>query len=115
MNQRTNERTNVSGCTRPCDEGKTWGNTRVMPIPNPNSKVHLIRMDPVGDLLLAFNNHRQPGTFRGLKSCRACRSMLHLALSRDDGNSWEKVAVVDEAGSRPLTPPQLHKPPHMPP
>jgi hypothetical protein len=40
------------------DKGKTWGNTRPMPIPNPNSKVHLIRMDPVGDLLLAFNNHR---------------------------------------------------------
>lgn len=78
------------------DKGKTWVNIKPMTIPNPNSKVHLIRMDPIGDLLLAFNNHRQPGTFRGLKSCRACRSMLHLAVSRDDGNTWEKVAVVDE-------------------
>jgi len=78
------------------DKGQTWGDTRPMAIPNPNSKVHLIRLEPSGDLLLAFNNHRQPGTFRGLKGCKACRSMLHLALSRDGGDNWEKVATVDE-------------------
>lgn len=34
-----------------------------------------------GHLLLAFNNHRGAGAYRGLKNCRGCRSRLHLAMS----------------------------------
>lgn len=30
---------------------------------------------------MAFNNHKQAGTTKGLKNCKGCRSRLHMAMS----------------------------------
>uniref|UniRef100_A0A061RT54 Bnr asp-box repeat protein n=1 Tax=Tetraselmis sp. GSL018 TaxID=582737 RepID=A0A061RT54_9CHLO len=78
------------------DKGMTWSRARPMNVPNPNSKVHLMRLEPSGHLLLAFNNHRGANTYRGLKNCRGCRSKLHLAMSIDDGESWRHIVSLDD-------------------
>jgi len=78
------------------DKGLTWSPTKPMAIPNPNSKVHLMRMEPSGHLLLAFNNHRNAGGYKGLKNCRSCRSRLHIAMSIDDAETWQHVVSLDD-------------------
>ncbi|KAK3254944.1 hypothetical protein CYMTET_35858 [Cymbomonas tetramitiformis] len=79
-----------------------------MPIPNPNSQVHLMRLEPRGELLLAFNNHRAPGTYRGLNKCKACRTKLHLAISRDNGKTWGQIHSIDDEMSSSAV--RLHYP-----
>mmetsp|Transcript_23312 Transcript_23312/g.64700 ORF Transcript_23312/g.64700 Transcript_23312/m.64700 type:complete len:511 (+) Transcript_23312:151-1683(+) len=78
------------------DKGLSWSQAKPMNIPNPNSKVHMMRLEPSGHLLLAFNNHRQAGAYRGLKNCRGCRSRLHLAMSIDDGETWKHIVSLDD-------------------
>uniref|UniRef100_A0A7S0QUV7 Sialidase domain-containing protein n=1 Tax=Pyramimonas obovata TaxID=1411642 RepID=A0A7S0QUV7_9CHLO len=90
------------------DKGLTWSEAQPMGIPNPNSKVHMLKLEPGGQLLLAFNNHRPPGAYRGLKACKACRSRLHLALSSDSGDSWRHVYSVDDEMSSSAV--RLHYP-----
>mmetsp|Transcript_28583 Transcript_28583/g.68104 ORF Transcript_28583/g.68104 Transcript_28583/m.68104 type:complete len:104 (+) Transcript_28583:91-402(+) len=53
-----------SGCTWRSvspDKGYTWSEPQPTRIPNPNSKVHAIRLEPSGHLVLAFNNHKKQG------------------------------------------------------
>ena len=92
------------------DEGKSWTEPEPMPVPNPNSKVFLMRLEPNGELLLAFNNMKnQYRSRRGATKCRACRTHLHVAISRDgDGNKWETIArLEDEIGYEA---PRIHYP-----
>tara|TARA_B100001778_G_scaffold224533_1_gene186304 strand:+ start:273 stop:2168 length:1896 start_codon:yes stop_codon:yes gene_type:complete len=92
------------------DEGKSWTEPEPMPVPNPNSKVFLMRLEPNGELLLAFNNMKnQYRSRRGATKCRACRTHLHVAISRDgDGNEWETIArLEDEIGYEA---PRIHYP-----
>jgi len=78
------------------DRGRSWQEPQTMGIPNPNSKVQLIKLEPRGELLLAYNNHRPPGTFLGLKACKACRTHLHLALSEDNALTWRHIHSLDD-------------------
>ena len=92
------------------DEGKSWTEPEPMPVPNPNSKVFLMRLEPNGELLLAFNNMKnQYRSRRGATKCRACRTHLHVAISRDgSGNEWETIArLEDEIGYEA---PRIHYP-----
>ena len=90
------------------DDGHHWSEPYALPIPNPNSKVHMMSLRPRGELLLAFNNHRSPGLYRGLKNCRACRTKLHLALSQDGGDTWFHIASLDDEHS--LSAVRIHYP-----
>lgn len=90
------------------DDGRHWSEATAMPVPNPNSKVHMLSLRPRGELLLAFNNHRSPGLYRGLKNCRACRTKLHLAISQDGGDNWFHVASLDDEHS--LSAVRIHYP-----
>mmetsp|Transcript_55647 Transcript_55647/g.176671 ORF Transcript_55647/g.176671 Transcript_55647/m.176671 type:complete len:379 (+) Transcript_55647:412-1548(+) len=78
------------------DKGRTWAEPQSMAVPNPNSKVHMISLKPGGELVLAFNNHRSANAYRGLKNCKACRSRMHLAISRDNGETWEHSLSMDD-------------------
>ncbi len=65
------------------DQGRSWSTPEPTAIPNPNSGFDLIRLHD-GRLLLANN----PDPRR--------RTPLTLAVSRDDGASWETVAVLED-------------------
>jgi len=62
--------------------GYSWSLCAPTRLPNPNSAVDLLPLDP-GRLLLAFNDSA------------ADRGSLSVALSRDAGKSWACVARVD--------------------
>jgi hypothetical protein len=92
------------------DEGRSWTEPEPMPVPNPNSKVFLMRLEPNGELLLAFNNMKnQYRSRRGATKCRACRTHLHVAISKDgEGNEWDTIArIEDEIGYEA---PRIHYP-----
>ena len=102
--------------------GTGWSRPAAVPgVPNPNSKVDLIRLHPTGDLLLAFNDHKRPLLLRPRDplvpmdphalarlpvtgECRKCRSHLRLAISRDGGQSFKRVASIEEEVTITLNP-----------
>jgi predicted neuraminidase len=69
---------------RTTDGGRSWSAPVKSELPNPNSGIDAVRLDP-GRLLLAFNNRE------------ASRDNLSLAYSADDGRSWRVVHAVEEA------------------
>jgi len=75
------------------NQGQSWGPVEPMGIINPNSKMDIVRLEPSGALVMAFNNHYR-GTWQG-ESCHLCRTVLSLAVSLDDGAHWTFAGVVD--------------------
>ena len=65
------------------DQGRSWSTPEPTTLPNPNSGFDLIRLHD-GRLLLANN----PDPRR--------RTPLTLAVSQDEGTSWETVVVLEE-------------------
>jgi hypothetical protein len=95
--------------SRSNDGGRTWSEAWALGLPampNPNSKIDLIRLN-LGDggdgpdggrghkLALVFNDHKKQSR-ASLPGCSRCRSMLRIALSADDGETWERVATVED-------------------
>ena len=77
------------------DGGRTWSLAEPTRLPNPNSKLHIMRLEPAGHLVMAFNNHRHAGADYG-KSCLACRTNMNLAVSTDDGINWRRISIIDD-------------------
>jgi len=70
------------------DGGATW--SRPQPIPGivaPNAPASIARLPQTGDLLLVWNNST------------AARDPLNSAISRDEGETWENIRVLDRGGS----------------
>jgi predicted neuraminidase len=65
------------------DAGQTWSPPRPAGLPNPDSGLDAIQLRD-GRLLLAFNDSASG------------RENLRLALSADQGQSWTRVATVEE-------------------
>jgi len=65
------------------DGGKTWSDAVPTGLPNPNSKIHLLRLTD-GRLALAYNHDKK------------YRSNLYVALSNDDGETWRLAAIVEK-------------------
>jgi hypothetical protein len=68
---------------RSADQGATWTKPAATTLPNPNSKFSTVTID--GQILLVYN------------SSATARQPLSLALSVDDGKSWEKLLDVEAA------------------
>lgn len=66
------------------DAGRSWTEPFDTELPNPNSGVCAVRL-PDGSLLCAFND---------LSSGK--RENLRLALSRDEGRTWQRIATLEE-------------------
>ncbi len=64
------------------DGGSSWSAIAATPLANPDAAVAALRLTS-GELLVAFNDSEHD------------RSNLTLALSEDDGDSWELVHVFD--------------------
>jgi hypothetical protein len=70
------------------DAGTTW--SRPQPIKGivaPNAPSSIARLPQTGDLLLIWNNST------------AARDPLNCAISRDEGETWENIRVLDRGGS----------------
>lgn len=68
--------------------GNSWSQPAKTSIPNPNSKVDMVRVEPSGVLALAFNDVKG-GTRRHMK----------VALSGDDGKSWTRFVELENGGN----------------
>jgi predicted neuraminidase len=66
------------------DGGKTWSPARPTELPNPNSGIDAVKLAD-GRVVLVYN-HTEQG-----------RSPIHLAVSTDDGRSWQEPLIL-EAG-----------------
>ena len=67
------------------DAGASWSEMTATPLANPDAAVAALRMSS-GELLIAFNDSETD------------RSNLSLAISGDDGDSWELVHVLEPPG-----------------
>ena len=72
------------------DGGDTWNAPMASDIRSPVSPASIKRLLPTGDLLLVWNDHA------GLPaSLRDRRVPLSLAISKDDGKTWQHVKVLE--------------------
>jgi predicted neuraminidase len=65
------------------DGGRTWSPAKLTALPNPNAGIDLVKLRD-GRLVLIYN-HTPQG-----------RDSIHLAVSRDDGDSWSAPYVLEE-------------------
>ncbi len=73
------------------DGGETWSSLIPSNIISPRSPASIERIPQTGDLLLVWNNHE--GIDPKLKKWR---TPLCVAVSRDDGKTWEKTKVLED-------------------
>src|ERR1051325_4161025 len=76
------------------DAGAHWSEPVATPLPNPDSGLDALRLVD-GRLLLAFNDSKTG------------RENLRLALSKDEGRSWQRVATLAEAAGAEFSYPSL--------
>jgi predicted neuraminidase len=79
------------------DGGKTWSPMRATELPNNNSGIEVVRLAD-GRLILAYNPVSQ--NWGG-------RSPLSLAISRDNGTTWKRVADVEDEPKAEFSYPSL--------
>lgn len=71
------------------DQGETWSTLVPGPIKSPLSPASIERIPATGDLILIWNNNYQPVLDGGK------RTPFNLAISRDEGQSWEKIKTLE--------------------
>ena len=76
------------------DNGWTWSEAKPSTLPNPNAAVDGLRLRD-GRILLVYN-HAEHG-----------RENLQLAVSSDDGRTWQPKAVFEQEPKREFSYPQL--------
>eukprot|EP00899_Mesostigma_viride_P008044 jgi/Mesvir1/17240/Mv07652-RA.2 len=67
------------------DKGVTWSQAQPTTLPNPDSKIMMLRMEPSGHIALVYNNHARVQY--------KMRNKLTLALSLDDGATWVQYSL----------------------
>ena len=72
------------------DGGESWSKFGPSKITSPLSPATIERIPKTGDLLLVWNNLKHDPQF-AMK-----RTRLNVAISRDDGRSWENVKTLEE-------------------
>jgi sialidase-1 len=77
--------------TRSSDGGKTWTEPRPSEILSPLSPASIERIPSSGDLLLAWNDHRDVPP-----NLRKKRTPYAIAVSKDDGRTWTAAKVLED-------------------
>lgn len=78
------------------DAGLTWSKPVAIDLPNPNSAVHALSL-PSGAILMAFNDSRQS------------RENLKLAVSRDGGLNWTRIATLEDSPDTEFSYPSMDR------
>ena len=73
------------------DKGETWSPAKPSDIIGPCSPASIERIPKTGDLLLVWNNHREVAP-----AYRGKRTPFNVAISRDEGQTWEKVKTLED-------------------
>ena len=73
------------------DGGETWSPAEPSNILSPLSPASIKRIPKTGDLLLVWNNHEGIDATR-----RGKRTPFNVAISRNDGQTWEKVKTLED-------------------
>lgn len=71
------------------DQGKSWSQIEPGNIKSPLSPASIERIPETGDLLLVWNNNYELGRDGGK------RTPFSLAISKDEGKSWEKIKTIE--------------------
>ncbi len=71
------------------DMGTTWSALKPSNIKSPLSPASIERIPQTGDLMLVWNNNYKKGRDGGK------RTPFNLAVSKDDGNTWEKIKTIE--------------------
>lgn len=73
------------------DQGDTWTPFGPSNIKSPQSPATIERIPQTGDLLMVWNNHENVAeVYKGK------RTPFHVAISRDEGQTWEKTKVLED-------------------
>ncbi len=72
------------------DRGETWQPLKPSRIRSPLAPASIERIPKTGDLLLVWNDTYNPHAAGG-----GDRTPLNLAISRDEGNTWEKIKTLE--------------------
>jgi len=72
-------------------KGHHWSVPRLTAVPCPNSAIDVVRLQD-GRLLLVYNHSFKHGV--------AGRGVLAIAISTDDGQTWNKVLTLENSGGR---------------
>ncbi|MFW6162582.1 MAG: sialidase family protein [Planctomycetota bacterium] len=73
------------------DGGETWTPAEPSSIKSPRSPASIERIPKTGDLLLVWNDHSSIAP-----SLRGKRTPLTVAISRDEGKTWETVKTLED-------------------
>lgn len=73
------------------DGGDTWSPAEPSEIKSPVSPASIKRIPKTGDLLLVWNDHSKVDEAR-----RGKRTPFNVAISRDEGKTWEKVQTLED-------------------
>jgi Neuraminidase (sialidase) len=71
--------------------GETWLPARPSDLKSPLSPASIKRIPKTGDLLLVWNDHRDVDAAH-----RGKRTPLKVAVSRDEGKTWDKVKTLED-------------------
>jgi len=73
------------------DGGESWSPAEPSNIISPVSPASIERIPTTGELLLVWNDHRDVEP-----ACRGKRTPFTAAISRDEGETWEKVRTLED-------------------
>jgi hypothetical protein len=73
------------------DQGGTWTPFEPSNIKSPQSPATIERIQKTGDLVMVWNNHEDVDeVYKGK------RTPFHVAISRDDGKTWENTKALED-------------------
>lgn len=73
------------------DQGQTWSAAQPTGIVSPVSPATIARIPATGDLLMVWNNNDN----RETNPIRGRRTPLNIAVSKDEGKSWQHVKTLE--------------------
>jgi len=80
------------------DHGVTWSPAEPSNIASPRSPAVIKRIPSTGDLLMVWNNNGESEN----------RTPLSVAISRNNGKSWEKTKNIEDDPSGSFSYPAIH-------
>jgi predicted neuraminidase len=78
------------------DAGLTWSSPRAIDLPNPNAGIHALPLSS-GSILMAFNDSKRH------------RENLKLAVSKDGGQSWTRIATLEDTPGEEFSYPTMDR------